>query len=274
MQRLNLNSLLEIKNLSCGYDKEDTIKDISFSVKGGDFLGIIGPNAAGKTTLFRAISGILKLSSGEVLYKNKNIVKISARDFAQEVAVIPQIQDIPFPFSVEEFVLMGRFPHLNRLEHLKANDYRILEEVLALADVSDFRERKIGELSGGERQRVILAQGLAQQPNLLLLDEPTVHLDIAHQVQILDLIKRLNKQKETAVLVILHDLNLASSYCDRLILLKEGNIFKEGSPQEVLTFKNIEEVYKAVVVVEENPISCKPYIVLASEEEREERKLK
>lgn len=261
------NALLKVKSLSCGYDKREVIRNISFNVFEGDFLGIIGPNAAGKTTLFRAITAILEPSNGAVLYKSKNISKISPRDFAREVAVIPQIQDIPFPFSVEEFVLMGRFPHLNRFQPLRPNDYEILKEVLALADISDFRERKIGELSGGERQRVILAQGLAQQPTLLLLDEPTSHLDIAHQVQILDLIKRLNRQKGMTVLVILHDLNLASNYCDRLILLKEGRVFKEGSPFEVLTFKNIEEVYKTVVVVKENPISSKPYVLLVSEEE-------
>jgi iron complex transport system ATP-binding protein len=158
-----------------------------------------------------------------------------------------------------------------RFQPLKSNDYRILHEALTLVDISGLKERRIGELSGGERQRAILAQGLAQQPTLLLLDEPTAHLDIAHQVQILDLIKRLNKQKRTTVLIILHDLNLASNYCDRLILLKEGKIFREGSPYEVLTFKNIEEVYKTVVVVEENPISSKPYILLVSEEERSQK---
>lgn len=272
MENREFNALLKVNNLSCGYDKKEVIKNVSFFVNKGDFLGVIGPNGAGKTTLFRAITGILEPSRGVVSYKDKSISETSPRDFAREVAVMPQIQNIPFPLSVEEFVLMGRFPHLGRFQPLGSNDYQILKEVLALADISDFRERKIGELSGGERQRVILAQGLAQQPTLLLLDEPTSHLDIAHQVQILDLIKRMNRQKGMTALVILHDLNLASNYCDRLILLKEGRIFKEGSPGEVLTLKNIEEVYKTVVVVKENPISSKPYILLVSEEERNNSK--
>ena len=260
--------MLNIKDLLCGYDVREVIKNISFSVKKGDFLGIIGPNGAGKTTLFRTITRILKPWKGNISYKDKETSRISPRDFAREVAVIPQILEVPFAFSVEEFVLMGRFPHTGRFEALRQRDYRVLEDVLNLTDIFSFRKRKISELSGGERQRVILAQGLAQEPQLLLLDEPTSHLDIAHQVQILDLIRKLNKEKNLTVIVVLHDLNLASSYCDRLILLKEGIIFKEGSPQDVLTYQNIEEVYKTVVIVKENPISHKPYILLVSEEER------
>ncbi len=264
--------ILKVKDLSCGYDGREVIKDISFFVKKGDFLGIIGPNAAGKTTLFRTITGILKPWKGDILYKGKDISGISPRDLAREVAVMPQILEVPSAFSVEEFVLMGRFPHTGRFEALRQEDYRILEDTLNLTDILSFRERKIHELSGGERQRVILAQSFAQEPQLLLLDEPTSHLDIAHQVQILDLVKKLNKEKGLTVIIVLHDLNLASSYCDRLILLKEGAIFREGSPQDVLTYQNIEKVYKTVVVVKKNPVSLKPYVLLVSEEERKIRK--
>lgn len=266
--------ILRIKNLACGYDTKAIIKDISFSVKEGDFLGIIGPNGAGKTTLFRAITGILPPWSGGIFYKGRRILEISPRNFAREVAVIPQILEIPFAFSVEEFMLMGRFPHVGRFEALKEKDYKILEEALVFTDTFSLRERKIFELSGGERQRVILAQGFVQEPRLLLLDEPTLHLDIAHQVQILDLVKKLNKEKNLTVIIVLHDLNLASSYCDRLILLKEGTIFKEALPQEVLTYQNIEEVYKTIVVVKENPISSKPYILLVSEEDKRQKREK
>jgi iron complex transport system ATP-binding protein len=147
----------------------------------------------------------------------------------------------------------------------------VIEKAMALCDVLAFRERRISELSGGERQRAILAQGFAQEPRLLLLDEPTTHLDIGHQVEILDLIRRLNREGDLTVIMVLHDLNLASEYCDRLILLKEGSIFKEGTPQEVLTFENIEKVYNTVVIVKENPNSLKPYILLVSEEELKTR---
>jgi len=264
-------NILQTTNLTCGYGQKQVIKDISFSVKEGEFVGVIGPNGAGKTTLFRAVTGVLRPFKGQVLYKGREISKISPREFAREAAVIPQILDVPFSFTVEEFVLMGRFPHLGRFEALGERDSKALEEALSLADISDLRERRISELSGGERQRAVFAQGFAQEPCLLLLDEPTAHLDIAHQVQALDLVKKLNRQKGLTVIVVLHDLNLASSYCDRLVLLKEGEIFKDASPEEVLTYQNIEEVYKTVVVVEKNPISRRPYVFLISEEERQGR---
>ena len=264
--------ILKVENLSCGYDRRDIIRGISFSVKEGGFLGIIGPNGAGKTTLFRAITGILRSRKGKILYCGNDISRILPQNFAREVAVIPQILEVPFAFSVEEFVLMGRFPHTGRFEALKKRDYKILEEALNLTETSSFRNRKLLELSGGERQRAILAQGFAQEPRLLLLDEPTAHLDIAHQVQILDLLKKLNKEKNLTVIIVLHDLNLASSYCDRLILLKEGDIFKDGPPQDVLTYQNIERVYNTIVVVRKNPISLKPYILLVTEKERCSRK--
>lgn len=260
--------VLKVENLSCGYDEKTVIKDISFSVEEGNFLGIIGPNSTGKTTLFRALTGILKFHKGSVLYKNRPIHKIPPLDFARETAVISQGIEMPFAFSVEEFVLMGRFPHSGRFGILTPRDYEALEKVLNFTDISSLRHRKISELSAGEKQRAVLAQGFIQEPKLLLLDEPTAHLDIAHQVQILDLVKKLNKEKGLTVIIILHDLNLAGSYCDKLILLDEGKIFKKGSPEEVITCRNIEDVYKTVVVVKKNPVSSKPCVFLVSAEDR------
>lgn len=262
-----LMDLLKVENLICGYGDKEVLKGVSFSVGKGDFLGIVGPNGAGKTTLFRAITCILKPLRGEIFYCGKDLNEISRRDLAREIAVLPQILETSFSFSVEQFISMGRFPHLKKFQPQSRHDSEMVEKAMALCDVLSLRERKIWELSGGEKQRVILAQCFAQEPSLLLLDEPTAHLDIGHQVEILDLIKRLNREKDLTVIMVLHDLNLASEYCDRLVLLKEGRIFKEGSPQEVLTFENIEEVYNTVVVVKENPISSKPYILLVSEEE-------
>lgn len=260
--------MLEIQNLTCGYDGKEIIKDVSFSVKKGDFIGIIGPNGVGKTTLFRALTGILRPFKGEVIYNNTPIRKIPLRRFACEVATIPQFIEIPFGFTAEEFVFLGRFPHLGRFRSPRPEDFRITEEALALTDTRQLRLKKIFELSGGERQRIILAQGFAQKPKLLLLDEPTAHLDITHQVWIMDILKKLNKEQNLTVVLTLHDLNLASEYCQQLILLDNGKISKKGGPEEVLTYQNIEEVYKTVVVVEKNPISGKPYVLLVSGEER------
>lgn len=260
--------LLKAENISCGYGKNTVINNMSFSAGKGEFLGIIGPNGAGKTTLFRAITRILPLLSGKITYKEQKIEKISVSDFAREVAVVPQLLEVSFAFTVEEFILMGRFPYTGRFGVLKKRDYEVLEEVLHLTDMTAFRKRRIFELSGGERQRAVLAQGLAQEPSLLLMDEPTAHLDIGHQVKTLDVVARLNREKNLTVIAVLHDLNLAGSYCRQLLLLKEGNIFKMGSPQEVLTYANIEEVYNTVVLVKENPVTKKPHIFLVSEDEK------
>lgn len=260
-----MDTLLKINNLSGGYHKETVIKDISLEIKKGDFIGIIGPNGSGKTTFLRLISKVLAPQKGNITFEGKDIAGMDLKEFAQEVSFVAQDTIINFPFSVLEIVLMGRIPHLKRLQLETKEDYLIAEEAMIMTDTLYLKEKKIDELSSGERQRVIIAKALAQEPVLLFLDEPTSHLDIGHQIQILDLLKRLNRQNNLTIVMVLHDLNLASEYCNRILLLNEGRVFKEGSPLEVLTYQNIEAVYKTVVVVNNNPISGKPYVILVSE---------
>ncbi len=267
-----MGNILRIAGLACGYGDKEVLKSISFSVGEGSFLGIIGPNGSGKTTLFRAVTRILKPYRGEIFYKERALARIPRRELAREVAVLPQMLSIPFPCSVEEFVLMGRFPYLGKLERAKRADLEMVEKAMVLSDILAFRERKVSELSGGERQRVILAQALAQEPELLLLDEPTAHLDIGHQIEILDLVRKLNREEKVTVIMVSHDLNLAGEYCDGLILLKEGAIYQRGSPEEVLSYIHIEAVYETVVVVKKNPLSGKPYVVLVPGEENRKEK--
>lgn len=257
-----MGNILEIKNLVCGYVEKEIIKQVSFSAKEGEFLGIIGPNGSGKTTLLRSITGLLKYWEGEVLYNGRNISKIPLREFAQNVAVLPQILNINFSFTVQQLVLMGRYPYLKKFQSINKKDLDIAKNSMSLTDISHLTERRVGELSGGEWQRVLIAQALTQEPKLLLLDEPTTHLDITHQIETLDLIKKLNKEKNLTIIVVLHDLNMASEYCEKIIMLENGEIYIEGTPEEVLTYKNIEEVYKTIVVVIENPVSKKPHVVL------------
>jgi iron complex transport system ATP-binding protein len=255
-------SLLKIENLSTGYEKKSVINEICLEIPKGAFVGIMGPNGAGKSTLFKAISKILPPWSGKILYKDSDISGLSVKEFAKQISTIPQFFEVPFSFTVEEFILMGRYPHRGRLEPLKSYDFKIAEEVIALFDITPYRKRRVSSLSGGELQRVVLAQGLAQEPELLLLDEPTSHLDIGHQIRIMDLIRSLNKQKGLTVIAILHDLNLASYYCDTLVLLKEGKIFTSGPTENVLTYQNIEHVYDTTVVVEKDPVSQRPHVFL------------
>jgi iron complex transport system ATP-binding protein len=161
---------------------------------------------------------------------------------------------------------MGRIPHLGRLQSESKTDFDIVENALTMTDTGHLKSKDINHLSSGERQRVIIAKALAQQPALLFLDEPTSHLDIGHQIQILDLLKRFNRQNNLTVIMVMHDLNLACEYASRLVLLNDGMIFKEGAPEEVLTYQNIESVYKTIVVVGKNPVSAKPFVISVSKE--------
>lgn len=259
-----MNILLKVKNLSGGYDKKIIIKDISFAIQRGDFLGIIGPNGSGKSTLLRLMSRVLMPGKGNIIFEDKDISEMKLKEFCRKTAFVPQDTLINFSFSVEEIVLMGRIPHLRRLQFESKKDFLIAQNALSLTDTLYLKEKQIDTLSAGERQRVIIAKALAQEPILLFLDEPTSHLDIGHQIQILDLLKKLNRERNLTIVMVLHDLNLAAEFCNRIILLNEGKIFKEGLPEEVLTYQNIETVYKTVVVVNKNPISDKPYIILVS----------
>jgi iron complex transport system ATP-binding protein len=261
-----MDTLLKINNLFGGYGKEEVIKDVSLEIRKGDFLGIIGPNGSGKSTLLRLMSRVLTFQKGDILLDGKDITRIGLKEFCQRVAFVPQDTLINFSFTVWEIALMGRIPHLKRLQFETQKDFSIAGNSLFLTDTLQLKGKDIDELSAGERQRVIIAKALTQEPILLLLDEPTSHLDIGHQVQILDLLKKLNRENQLSIAMVLHDLNLASEYCNRIILLNEGGIFKEGQPEEVLTYQNIETVYKTLVIVNKNPLSSKPYLVLVSGE--------
>jgi iron complex transport system ATP-binding protein len=263
--------MLEIKNLICGYDSKFLLKDINFRIETGEFVGIIGPNGSGKTTLLRAITRVLKPKKGSIIFEGENIWQMGFKELAKKIAVVSQNFETSF-MNIEEFVLLGRIPHYEKFQFLETKkDVEIAEKCMNLTDTFRLKDQLMGEISDGERQLALIARALAQEPKLILLDEPTAHLDITHQVGILDLIKRLNKKFGLTVIMVLHDLNLASEYCQRLVLINEGRVHKIGQPQEILDFQIIEEVYKTIIVVEKNPISSKPYILIVSEEERQRR---
>ncbi|MBU1366651.1 MAG: ABC transporter ATP-binding protein [Candidatus Omnitrophica bacterium] len=265
--------MLEIKNLFCGYDLRIILQGINLSVENGEFLGIIGPNGSGKTTLLRAITRVLKPKTGVIFFEGSDIGQMGFRELAKKVAVVPQESLTNF-MSVEDFVLLGRIPHYRKFQFLETNrDKGITQKALEVTGTLELKDRPMHEISGGERQLVLIARSLTQEPKLLLLDEPTTHLDITHQVGILDLIRRLNKEFGLTVIMVLHDLNLASEYCRNLALISKGRIHKIGRPQEVLSYQIIEEVYKTTVVVRENPVSSKPYCFLVSQEEKERRRV-
>jgi iron complex transport system ATP-binding protein len=259
--------LLQINHLVCGYDSFQ-IQDLSLSVAAGEFIGIIGPNGSGKTSLLRAITRILKPQKGILYLQGKSLRQMGFKEIARAVAVVSQTPGITH-ITVEDFVLLGRIPHHQRFQFLDSHrDMEIAENCMQLTGTDKLRDKWVGELSGGERQLVLIARALAQEPRLLLLDEPTTFLDISHQVRIMDLIKRLNREAGLTVIIVLHDLNLAGEYCHRLVLMKEGRLYKTGPPDEVLTYQTIEEVYETLVVVGKSPVSARPYIFMVTEEER------
>ena len=252
--------------VSAGYNNLEILKDVSFNIEKGDFTGIIGPNGSGKTTLLRTATKIIKPFEGEIFLEGKNLANMPLKELAAVMAVVPQDTAFMFPFRVIDVVLMGRTPYIKRFGFESRKDLKISLEALEFVDAFHLKDRFIDELSGGERQRVIIAKAIAQEPRILFLDEPTTHLDISHQVQIFDLLRRMNKKSGLTIVSILHDLNLASDYCDKLILLDNGMIKSKGSPGEVLDYKTIEEVYKTVVIVKENPLTLRPHIFLVKKD--------
>lgn len=257
------SDILSIQNLCCGYPKFQ-LSNVNFNIRKGSFAGIIGPNGSGKTTLFRAITGTLSLQSGQILLENKNLRDLSPRVRAQNISIVNQFIEAS-DIRVEDYVLMGRIPYHSRFTFFESEvDCQIARKYMEMTDTWRFKDQLMSELSGGEQQLAGIARALTQEPELLLLDEPTAHLDITHQVHILNVLQELNQQMGLSVLMVIHDLNLSSEYCDRLILVNEGKIHIQGTPEEVLTFQHIEDVYKTVVVTQKNPLSGKPAVFIAT----------
>jgi iron complex transport system ATP-binding protein len=258
--------MIRMEKIQCGYGPRIVLDGVDLEIKKGEFVGIIGPNGSGKTTVLRAITRLIKPVRGKIYLEDRDIYTLNHKEVAQKLAVVSQNLPV-ITMTVKEFVLLGRVPYYNNLQFFEdKQDLIAADRAMAMTDTDRLKDHFMSEMSGGEVQLAFIARAIAQEPSLLLLDEPTAHLDITHQVSILDLIKRLNRQYNLTVIIVLHDLNLASEYCDRLVLMDNGRIKKTGTPEEVLTYEDIEEVYHTVVVVEKNPLSGKPFVLVVSEE--------
>ncbi len=253
---------LEIQNVTLAYGHKVVVKDITFQMMPGEMVGLIGPNGSGKSTIIKAISRIILPSSGQIFLDGKDISQISRRDLARLLGVVPQMPLLPSTFTAFEIVLMGRNPHLGFLQYEGPKDMAITWQAMERTSTQHLAEQRIGELSGGEIQTIVIARVLAQETETILLDEPTANLDINHQVEILDLIKSLCRENNTAVLAALHDLNLASQYCDKLILINNGRVHAQGTPKEVINSRNIKEVYGAESCVYAHPVNGLPAVLL------------
>ncbi|MBT7476085.1 MAG: ABC transporter ATP-binding protein [Nitrospina sp.] len=236
-------ALMKLENISFAYETLPVLKDISLSTREQDFIGLIGPNGSGKSTLLKIMGAILKPDSGSVQFKESSLPKINKKLFAQSVSWIPQDHPMVFPFKVSEIVLMGRHPYLSPLSFESEEDFEISRRAMETTMTSQFADRYFNEISGGEKQRVMIASALAQDPEMMLLDEPTAALDLKYQIQILSILKSLNARHKMTLVMAMHDLNLASSFCNRLILLDEGQIVRDGTPEQVLKKDILEQVY-------------------------------
>jgi len=263
-----MDNAIEIKQLQCGYGKKFTIRDVSFDVPRGKLTAIIGPNGAGKTTLFRAITGMLPVQEGQIQINGVPLARLTRKSLAKQLAIVNQTVEADF-ISVEDYVLLGRLPYHAPLQLFEsAADFSIAEENMRLTGIWEKRNKYMNQLSGGEQQLAAIARALTQQTGILLLDEPTSHLDISHQMNILNLVQRLNQERNLTVLLIIHDLNLASEFSDQLVMLKAGKVYTTGTPEEVFTYEQIEQVFDTLVITQRNPLSGKPCLFPVAEAHR------
>ncbi len=252
---------IELDNVCCGYPGGFSVSQVSLSAEKGQVCGLIGPNGSGKTTVLRAAAGSMRLSSGEVRIHGSGLHKTGRRELARILAVVSQDTASPFEMKVLEYVLLGRIPHRKGVAlATSADDLSTASKMLETTGASELAERFLSELSGGERQLVHVARALAQEPSALFLDEPTNHLDLAHQHQIMKLIRKLSREDGLAVIVVLHDLNLAARFCDRLFLMHKGTLHSSGAPEEVLKPEILEKVYATRIMTCPDPVDGKPLI--------------
>jgi iron complex transport system ATP-binding protein len=254
--------ILTIHNLVYSYNqKEKVIKDISLEVLSGEFVGIIGPNGAGKSTLIKLAGGLLQSSADQILIQTRSMESFTKKQLARLIGYVPQEIEMPFSFSVRQVVEMGRYPFLSGLLHEDKSLEQEVDRAMAAMDLHPLADREFYALSGGEKQRTIIASVLAQQANILLLDEPTSSLDLKHQQGIYRTLKRLTEEEKKTILIVTHDINLAAQFCNRLILMDKGAIKADGSPDKVLQFQLIQKVYGVKVYIDVNPLTKSIYII-------------
>lgn len=252
-------SKMRLENITFAYPNNPVLNDLSLHLRPGYFYGIVGPNGAGKSTLLKLLNRYLNPDFGTVFLAGRDLESYSLSDLAKQIALVPQTSHY-FPFTVEEVVLLGRTPFYTRLGKPSPADVEVAKECMEITEISHLSQRLVGDLSGGERQRVTLARAFAQQTTILLLDEPTTHLDLEHQIKTCQLLK-LQAEAQKTVVAVLHDLNLVTNYCDYVFVLNHGKLVKEGNPQDVFTSELIEQIYKVKVPTIQHPETGRPLII-------------
>ena len=254
-------SRLNGEQVKIGYGDTTIINNLDVEVPDGKVTSIIGPNGCSKSTLLKALSRLLSIKEGAIHLDGKSIHAQSTKEIAKKIAILPQSPEVADGLTVGELVSYGRFPHQKGFGRLTAEDKKEIDWALSVTGTSEFRHRSINDLSGGQRQRVWIAMALAQRTDIIFLDEPTTYLDICHQLEILELVQKLNKEQGCTIVMVLHDINQAIRFSDHLIAMKDGNIVANGTTQEVLTKDNLEKVFNIDVVLDEDPRTGKPLLV-------------
>jgi len=248
-----MNNIISLENVSFGYNKQNTLlENFNFSLNSGDFTGIIGASGAGKTTLFKVLTGLVKAKSGNVLLEGKNIRKLPNVERAKLMAVVPQEFYSPLPYTVKQIVEMGRLSLLPRIGIKPSDHNQYIEKAMTEMNVSQYSDKLFNTLSGGEKQRVRIAMALAQTPRILLLDEPTNSLDLGHSIQLMKLLKNLNLNRGISILIISHDIQLASKFCRRIVLLKNGRKIADGKTESIINSALLKEAYDCDIKVFED----------------------
>ncbi len=253
--------MIKIENITVGYQQKKIIENLSLDFKKGEFCALLGPNGAGKSTLLNAIIGFLQLWNGSISVNGTEINKWQKKEIAKRIALIPQDFQLQFDYKVENLVLMGRFPYLQKWQNYSRKDRNIVEEILNSLDLIKFKNKLFSQLSGGEKQRVSIARALVQDTDIILMDEAFSHLDINHQLEIMQLLSEINLKHQKLIILVSHNINLASEYCNRVVMLKDGNLVDEGSPEKVITSEIIAKIYDTNLQIMKNPISGKPNLI-------------
>jgi len=253
--------MIEIKNVVAGYQNKTVIRNLDLRFKEGEFCALLGPNGAGKSTLLKVLLGYIKPEEGFVKIVNNRLAGWKKSELAKIVSLIPQKVEMQFDYTVEDLVLMGRFPYLGYWRGYSAKDREIVQEALQQLDLYEMRNEMFSQLSGGEQQRVAIARALVQDTPIILMDEAFSHLDINHQLEIMQILSRINREQNKLIILVSHNINLTSEYCDRIIFLKKGQLVDEGTPEEVLIPETLKTVYGADLQTVPNPVSGKPNLI-------------
>lgn len=258
---MNISHLLKANHIMAGYDKKTILEGIDITIPDHQISVIIGANACGKSTLLKTLSRLIQPTAGEILLDGKKITTMPPKELAKVLGLLPQSPVVPEGITVADLVGRGRFPYQSFFKGLGKKDYEAVEEALALMGITDLANRSVDELSGGQRQRVWIAMALAQQTDILLLDEPTTFLDITYQVEILDLLTDLNKKRGTTIVMVLHDINLSARYADYIFAVHKGKLIAQGAPSDIITETLIKKVFDLDCTVISDPVSGSPFIV-------------